>query len=246
MPANCLPATQDHAAFMTTRWSDVLRAGGRGTAGSAEALETLCRAYWPPLYAFVRRDGHSPHDAKDIVQAFLAHLLCRNDFANVSPDKGRFRSFLLMALKHFLASRTRTRTAQKRGGYRPAVSIHIDNAEIICEPELADTLTPDKAFDRRWARTILARALERLRGEYRSPQQQRLFKALEPSLVEGGRVWNEAQLAAELGVTSGALAVAATRLRQRYRALLETEVAETLSNAADLAEEMRALREAWL
>lgn len=246
VPANALSPARDHATFMTTRWSEVLRAGRKESVGVTEALDTLCRAYWPPLYAFVRRDGHSPHDAKDIVQAFLAHLLGRNDLANVSPEKGRFRSFLLTALKHFLASWARARTAQKRGGNHYPLSIHIDNAEVICEPELADTLTPDKAFDRHWARTILARALERLRDGYRSPQQQRLFKALEPSLVEGGRVRNEKEVAAKLGVTTGALAVAATRLRQRYRSLLEAEVAETLSDTADLGEEMRALRGAWL
>jgi RNA polymerase sigma-70 factor (ECF subfamily) len=208
-------------------------------------LEALCRAYWPPLYAYVRRDGHSPEEAQDLVQAFIAHLLRRNDLATVSPEKGRFRSFLLTALKHFIVSTARAQNALKRGGGQEALSLQMDNAETLCGAEMADQLTPDKAFDRRWAQTLLARALEQLHREHGSPQQQRLFRALEPSLTEGGRVRNEAALAAELGVSTGALAAAASRLRQRYRALLEREVAETLANPTDLAEELRALREAW-
>lgn len=211
----------------------------------ARALDTLCRAYWPPLYAYVRRDGRSPHEAQDLVQEFISLLLRRNDLASVSPAKGRFRSFLLASLKHFLVSHARTENARKRGGDAEVLSLEAEQAESFCRAELTDGLTPDRAFDRHWARTVMARALERLRAEHQTPSQRRLFTALEPALTDSARVTNQAALAAELGISPGALAVAATRLRQRYRALLGNEVTQTLTNAADLTEEMRALREAW-
>ncbi len=233
------------AEFTTTQWSQVLLASRRCSPHAEKALDTLCRLYWPPLYAYVRRDGYSVEESQDIVQGFVAHLLSRDDLARVSPEKGRFRSFLLTALKHFIVTCIRAARAQKRGGGQQILSFDLEDAESICGLELADTLTPDKAFDRRWARMILARALEQLGDEYRSPSQRRLFRVVEPSLAEGGRVRNEAALAAELGLSAGALAVAATRLRRRYRTLLEREVAQTLTKRADLGEEMRALRQAW-
>jgi RNA polymerase sigma-70 factor (ECF subfamily) len=219
---------------------------GRGTSPEGrDALEVLCRTYWPPLYAYVRRDGHSPHDAQDLVQEFIAQVLRRNDLATVGPEKGRFRSFLLSALKNFLVSRGRAAQALKRGGGAEVLSLDDENAEAVCAAELADHLTSDKAFDRRWARMILARALERLQAEHRSPQQTQLFAALQTSLMDGSRVYRMAELAAELGTSPGALAVAATRLRQRYRAFVEDEVMQTVASPTELAAEMRVLREAW-
>jgi DNA-directed RNA polymerase specialized sigma24 family protein len=202
--------------------------------------------YWPPLYAYVRRDGLSPHDAQDVVQDFIAHLLEREDLKGLSPAVGRCRSFLLAALKNFLVSRVRREQALKRGGGRQILRIDADEAEKSSAAELADRGTPAQAFDRSWARSLMACAFERLRAEHRSPQQARMFAALQSVLLEGGRVPQETALANELGVSAGALAVAATRLRQRYRALIEDEVRQTLANPADLAEEMRALRSAWL
>lgn len=239
-------APRSHALFPTTQWSAVLSAGIRDNAAAGEAMTQLCRAYWPPLYAFARRSGLALHDAQDLVQGFIAHLLAREGLAGVAPHKGRFRSFLLTGLRNFQTSQARAQLAQKRGGNSETISLDFQNAETLCAPELTDHLSPDRAFDRHWARTVMRRALDRLAAEYRQPRQQKLFTALRPVLMDGGRVQGEATLAAELGLSPGALAVAATRLRQRYRALLEDEVAQTLGDTGDLAEELRALREAWL
>jgi RNA polymerase sigma-70 factor (ECF subfamily) len=236
------PWTRQH--FVTTHWSLIFKARSEGP-DAAMALDQLCRTYWPPLFVYARRDGLSPHDAQDAVQGFIAHLLARQDLNTVSPERGKFRSFLLAAFKHFLVSRLRGESAAKRGGDAVAVRLDADTLETICAPELADAGTPDKAFDRTWAHNLMARALQRLGAEHRTPRQARLFTALQPTLMDGGRVSREAELATQLGLTPGALAVAATRLRRRYRALIEDEVKQTLADPADLAEEMRALWLAW-
>lgn len=230
--------------FVTTHWSLIL-ATRRDGQEAATALERLCQTYWTPLFVYARRDGLSPHDAQDAVQSFIVHLLERRDLNSVSPEKGRFRSFLLSAFKNFLVSKIRSDNAAKRGGGTIAIPLEHDPMAESCAKELADSATPDKAFDRAWAQKLMSRALERLAAEHRSPSQARLFSALRPSLMEGGRVTQEAEIAARLGLTPGALAVAATRLRRRYRALIEDEVTQTLENPADLAEEMRALWQAW-
>jgi RNA polymerase sigma-70 factor (ECF subfamily) len=231
-------------AFVTTQWSLILTAQGAGP-DAATALDDLCRDYWPPLFVYARRDGLSTEDAQDAVQGFIAHLLARNDLRHVAPEKGRFRSFLLAAFKHFLVSRCRSENAGKRGGGSVVVSLDVDELVGVDEAELADSASPDKAFDRSWARHLMARAMERLGRDHGTPQQARLFAALRPSLMDGGRLVQAAELAAGLGVTPGALAVAATRLRRRYRSLIEDEVRRTLADPANLAEEMRALWSAW-
>lgn len=230
--------------FLTTHWTLILAARDDGLAGRA-ALEQLCKNYWPPLFVYARRNGHTPHDAQDVVQSFLSHLLARQDLNSVAPEKGRFRSFLLTAFKNFIISGVRRENATKRGGQ--AISANLDEMEMegLCAPELADSLSPDKAFDRAWARQLMARALQRLSSEHQTPAQARLFAALQSTLTDGGRVVQEAETATRLGLTPGALAVAATRLRRRYRALIEDEVKQTLANPADLAEELRGLWLAW-
>ncbi len=222
-----------------------MRAAEGHSPETPDALEALCATYWPPLYAYARRDGLSPHDAQDAIQDFVNHLLRRNDLASVSPDKGRFRSFLLAALKNFLVSRARKEQSLKRGGDAERVFLDVQDAEVLCQSELTERLSPDKAFDRRWAHTIMALALERLRDEHKSPQQAKLFAALQPVLADGGRLENQSALAAQIGVTPGALATAASRLRQRYRALVEDEVRRTVEKSADVDQELQALREAW-
>ncbi len=230
--------------FVTTHWSLILTARGEGPDASA-ALERLCQTYWPPLFIYARRDGMSPHDAQDAVQAFISHLLARQDLHGVSPAHGRFRSFLLAAFKNFIVSRARYDKAIKRGGNAVAISLDTVALESAGVPELADASAPDSAYDRAWARNLMSRALQRLEAEHRGPSQVRVFAALRSTLMEGGRVVQEAELAARLGLSPGALAVAASRLRRRYRALIEDEVKQTLSNPADLEEEMRALWMAW-
>lgn len=245
MTVNQQKTTIAGTEFLTTAWSVVLRAGQDKCRGTAQALEALCRTYWPPLYAYARRQGLTPQDAQDATQEFISNLLRRNDLASVSPEKGRFRSFLLAALKNFLVSRWRTERALKRGGQSEFVVLDSGEAEKLCQPELIDQLSPEKAFDRRWAITVMACALDRLCAEHQSPEQARLFAALQPVLAGSGRMENQIAMAGELGVTPGALATAATRLRRRYRTLIEDEVGRTLEKPADLAEELRALREAW-
>ena len=235
----------ENSIFPTTQWSVVLAAGDVDNPTAAEAMAILCQAYWPPLYAFARRSGLVPHDAQDLVQGFIAQLLERDSLANAVPEKGRYRSFLLTGLRNFQTSQARANLALKRGGGAQSVPIDFQNAETLCAPELVEGLSPDRAFDRHWARTVMRRALDRLAAEHRHPRQQQLFAALRPVLMDGGRVRGEASVAAELGMSTGALAVAATRLRQRYRALLEDEVAQTLGNTTDLAEELQTLRKAW-
>jgi len=235
-----------HGVFETTRWSEILLAG-RGKSEDADlALARLCETYWPPLYAFARRDGLDRHAAQDAVQGFLARILARDDITRAAPERGRFRSFLVASFKNFLASLARADHAQKRGGGVQAITIDEGSAEGLCAPELIESLTPDRAFDRQWARTVMSRALERLRAEHTAPQPARIFAALQPALTESGRLTNAEALAAELGTTPGALATAATRLRRRYRDLIEDEVAQTLDDRADLAGELQALRAAWL
>lgn len=233
------------AAFFSTQWSVVSQAAAGDSLEAAHALEALCTTYWPPLYAFARRAGLSAHDAQDAIQDFINQLLRRNDLSSVSPEKGRFRSFLLAALKNFLVSRARKEQTLKRGGDSERICLDAENAEVLCQPELADQLSPDKAFDRRWAQIIMAVALERLRDEHKSPPQAKLFAALQPVLADGGRLEHQSELAAQIGITPGALATAATRLRQRYRALVEDEVRRTVAKPADVGQELQALREAW-
>jgi RNA polymerase sigma-70 factor (ECF subfamily) len=245
MSANQQKTTIAGAEFSTTEWTVVLQAGQDQCAASTQALEALCRTYWPPLYSYVRRQGLTPQDAQDATQEFIGNLLRRNDLAAVSPEKGRFRCFLLGALKNFLVSRWRTEQALKRGGQCEFVVLELGEAEKLCQPELIDQLSPEKAFDRRWAMTVMACALDRLRSEHQSPDQARLFVALQPVLAGSGRMEQQADTAGQLGVTPGALATAATRLRHRYRSLIEDEVRRTLEKPADLAEELRVLREAW-
>ncbi len=230
--------------FDSTQWSQVILAGGDSPEAQT-ALERLCRIYWPPLYAFARRHGLDQHNAQDAVQGFLTRLLARRDIATADRERGRFRAFLVRSFKNHLASQARAETAQKRGGGVQMIQIELAGAEGICAPELAESLTPDRAFDRSWARALMARALDRLRAEHATPQQARLFSALEPTLADAGKLENTLAVAEELGTTRGALATAATRLRRRYREIIRDEVARTLENPADLEAEMRALREAW-
>lgn len=231
-------------AFITTHWSLIFASREPGRTGS-DALDRLCRIYWPPLFAYARRDGLSLHDAEDAVQAFLSRLLARNDFDALQPEKGRFRSFLIKAFKNFLVSRARGEQSSKRGGGTTILALHTEALEASLQSSRLDDPPPDKAFDREWARQLMGRALERLAEQHRSPNQARLFASLKQVLVEGDSLRDAAGLANRLGISPGALATAATRLRQRYRALIEDEVRQTLLDPKDLQEELRTLWSAW-
>jgi RNA polymerase sigma factor (sigma-70 family) len=232
--------SQLHSEFPVTCWSLILQASSSPSAATREALEELCRAYWPPLYAYLRRSGHDPDAAKDVVQGYLARLIEREDLEAVGPDKGRFRSYLLAGLRNFSISEVRREHAQKRGGGAEVVSINAEEAESGCGLLLDREMTPDQAFDQRWAETILQHAIEALRQEYIARGKRELFEALKPSLT-GGAAEDRAALGRELAMTPGAVAVAVHRLRLRLRELVRLEVAQTVESVAMIDEEMRDL-----
>jgi RNA polymerase sigma-70 factor (ECF subfamily) len=247
-----MPATRDparpadspaprQARFATTRWSIVLRAGRPDAPEAGDALGRLCRTYWYPLYARVRRQGYSAHDAQDLTQGFFARLLGSDLIARADPARGKFRSFVLTALKHFIVDEWDKARAQKRGGGQAAVSFDADAAEKRFHAEPADEAAPDRAFDRQWALVLLGEVLNRLEGEYRDASKARQFAILKAALTGPRETQPYARLAAELGTSEGAVKIAVHRLRQRYRALLEQEIAQTVASPAEAAEELNHL-----
>jgi RNA polymerase sigma factor (sigma-70 family) len=227
--------------FVTTHWSLVLSARDKNSPQSAAALEKLCRSYWYPLYAYVRRRGHSPEDAQDLTQAFFARLLERHWVGNADQQKGRFRSFLLSAMNHFLADEWDKARAQKRGGGVMPVPLQFDTAETRYDHEPADPVTPEQNYERRWALTLLDEVLRRLRSEYEQEGKAELFAALNPCLVGDRTAQPYAGLAVKLGVSEGTVKSAVHRLRQRYRQLLHDEIADTVAEPGEVDEELHHL-----
>jgi len=215
----------------------VLRAGG-SSPKARDALSSLCAAYWYPLYAYVRRQGHSAHDAQDLTQEFFARLLDRGGVGGVAPDLGRFRTWLLAALQHFLINEWHRARAQKRGGGALHLSMD-DDAEARYLREPADPLTAEKLFDRRWALTLLDRVLTRLGAEMAETGKTAHFEALKFCLSGGKRAY--ADVASTLGMTEGAVKVAVHRLRERYRALIRAEILETVADPGEVEAELRDL-----
>lgn len=226
-------------AFVTTHWS-VVAAAGRGDAPDAlAALESLCTTYWYPLYAYVRRRGYSVEDAQDLTQEFFARVLARQWVADADRAKGRFRTFLLTALSHFLANEWDRAHARKRGGGARPLALQFDTAETRYGLEPADPLTPERCFERRWALTLLEEVLGRLRAEYEHGGRSDWFAALHPCLMGSRESQPYAELAAKLKMTEGAVKVAVHRLRARYRELLREEIAKTVSSPSEVDEELR-------
>lgn len=224
--------------FLTTHWSVVMGARAADSKRARAALETLCRTYWYPLYAFVRRFGHSPHDAEDLVQSFFAQCLEKDYLRAADREKGRFRSFLLTALKRFLANESERARARKRGGGHQLISLDAEERYAL---EPAHQLSADKLFERRWALTLLEKVLNRLQAEQEAAGRLDTFKELQPFLTAAGRGTPYAELAARLGTNEGAIKVAVHRLRRRYRELLEQEIANTVATPAEIDEERRYL-----
>lgn len=226
--------------FATTRWSVVLAAGRVDAEVSGPALEELCRAYWRPLYAFVRRQGRDPEEARDLTQEFFALLLTRDDLARVGPEKGRFRTFLLTALSHFLANDWNRARRLKRGGGAVPLSIEGDAEEWLAR-EPAHQETPERAYERRWALTLLEQAMGRLRAECVAQGRGDLFSALQGALdgtkAEGGL----GAVGAPLGLSEGATKTALHRLRRRYAEMLREIVAETVGRPEEVEAELRDL-----
>ena len=226
-------------SFSATRWSVVLAAAGEAD----DALATLCRAYWYPLYAFLRRQGLSTHDAEDVTQGFFAHLLGKSALTHVDPAKGRFRTFLLASLKHFLADERDRADAQKRGGGQANISLDACDAEERYALEPCDDFSPDRLFDRRWAIAVTEQALARLESEYSAAGKGALFSALKPLLTAPGTARPYSEVCAEFGMNEGALKTAVHRLRQRYGAALRAEIAETVGTEEEIDDELRHLLE---
>ena len=230
--------------FDTTHWSVITLAGDARSPQSAAALEKLCRTYWPPLYAFIRRQGHTEEDAQDLTQEFFARLLERNEFESVDPRKGKFRTFLLAALTHFLSNQRDRDRAAKRGGGQKIISLDEIKSEQLRHLEPASDLSPDKLFDARWAMTVLEQALTELRCELSANGKSAHFDELKGFLTAdpGNRDYSVA--ATRLGATPQSVAVTVYRLRQRYRELVRAEVAHTVCSPLEVDEEMRHLLEA--
>jgi RNA polymerase sigma factor (sigma-70 family) len=226
------------ARFPTTRWSRVIRASDSADPGARTALEELCRDYWFPLYAFVRRHGLSPHEAEDIVQGFLADLIERGHMASMDQSKGRFRSFLRAACEHYLANRRDHDRAAKRGGGVTIVSINRLDAESRYDREPAQELTAERLFERRWALTVLSRVLGRLEDEAVLAGKGVLFARLSPVLQGDKLAPSYAAIGAELAMSDGAVRVAAHRLRARYRELLREEVGRTTDDQTAIDSEI--------
>jgi RNA polymerase sigma-70 factor (ECF subfamily) len=224
--------------FATTHWSVVLSAGRRDTTRASAALEKLCQTYWFPLYAYVRRRGHSAHDAEDLTQSFFACLLQRQSFANADPGKGRFRSFILGAMNHFLAKEWTKLQAQKRGGGQQVLSFDTQLGEERLGWEGAAGLTPDQAFDREWATALLERVLSLLEADYRREEKGDVFEALKQTLAGSRDAQPYNALAARLKMSEGAVKTAVHRLRKRYRQLLEAEISNTVASPQDVKEEL--------
>jgi RNA polymerase sigma-70 factor (ECF subfamily) len=229
------------ANFGQTHWSVVVAARGGDSPDARAAMEKLCRNYWLPIYAFVRRQGHSPPDAQDLTQEFFARLLGKNFLWGVDRSKGKFRSFLLGALKHFLANEWDRAGAQKRGGAYTFIPIDAASAETSCWLEPADNSSADKVFERRWALALLDQVLRRLREDYVQHGKEDLFEQLKPVLTETSRAVRYADIAARIGASEGAVKVAVHRLRLRYRELLRAEIAETVASEAEIDDEIRSL-----
>jgi RNA polymerase sigma-70 factor (ECF subfamily) len=231
--------------FATTRWTLVLAAGRRSAPHADVALEELCRTYWYPLYVYVRRHTATREDAEDLTQSFFARFLERNYLEKLSSEKGKFRAFLLAALKHFLANEWDHANRQKRGGGARPLSLDLQEADTRYQINLADNLSPDKLYDRAWAVTLLERVITRLRVESGQEGKAELFEQLKPFLMAGKGAIPYAEAATALRLSEGAVRVAVHRLRRRYRELLREEIGQTLSDPAQADEEIQALFSAF-
>ena len=227
--------------FVTTRWTVVLAAADRSTPQAERAMEEICQTYWFPLYAYIRRRGHSPEDAEDLTQAFFRQLLEHHWIADADREKGRLRAFLITALKHFLAKEWRRASAQKRGGGQRILSLDSSIAEGRYASNETPQLEAESLFDRQWALTLLELTMKQLENEYVDAGKAADFSKLKEGLVISHQAINYPSLSAELDMTEGAVRVAVHRMRKRFRELYRTEVAQTLPPGTDLDEELRHL-----
>jgi RNA polymerase sigma-70 factor (ECF subfamily) len=233
------------AWFVTTHWSVVLSAQDPYCSRSRDALESLCRTYWYPLYSYARRGGHSPPDAEDLTQGFFVRLLEKDYLKAAAREKGRFRTFLLVALKRYLANQWDRQHAQKRGGFAPVVQIDQNLAESRFASEPAYNLPADLLFDRQWAMTLLDRTMTQLQQEYVASGRAQLFDYLRNCLTKEESALPYAEIAGRLKLTEAAVKMAVHRLRGRYREILQHEIAQTVSTPEEIEEEIRHLFSAF-
>ncbi len=238
---HALPATAHEGVFATTHWSVVLAAGERNNSEAAAALEALCRAYWYPLYVFVRREGHTPENAQDLTQDFFYRLLEKDYIGNADRRRGKFRTFLLVSLKHFLINEWKRSGRLKRGGALIAFSFDSEEVEERYSAEQMDASDPVHSYDRQWAVALIEQVLSRLRGEYGAADKAELFTALKAFVWGETDVASYAEIGRRLNLSEGNVKVAVHRLRQRFREVLRAEVAQTVNRPEDVEEELRYL-----
>lgn len=235
------PPAADNVRFGNTQWSMILRAADPGADGFGPALQELCQAYWQPLYAFVRRSGRAPQDAEDLTQAFFARLLEKNFLAAADPHKGRFRSFLLVTLKRFLANEYERENAVKRGGLEAFVAINAALAESHLGGDLARHESPDTLLDKQWAIALLGHVMARLQSEYIESGRAALFQHLRASITRDDDAIGYAEIAKHHRTTPAAIKMAAMRLRARYQVILREEIARTVASTDEIEDEIRHL-----
>jgi RNA polymerase sigma factor (sigma-70 family) len=231
----------DARRFVTTPWTEVLLARDQETPGAREALEQLCRLYWFPLYAHIRQSVNDPHNAEDLTQEFFRLLIEKNYLGAVDRERGKFRSFLLVAVKRFLINAHKHANRQKRGGGQAHISLDVELAESRLNSELATGLSPEEIFERRWARAILDQTTARLHNEYAASGKSAIFDALNGFLTDESRFGDYAEVAKQLGMTASTVAVTVHRLRTRYKQLVREAVRPTVANPAEVDDEMRHL-----
>jgi RNA polymerase sigma-70 factor (ECF subfamily) len=230
-------------AFVTTRWSLVCAAAEGASAVHVGALEELCHAYWKPLYAFVRRSGYSPDDARDLTQAFFGRLLERGTLTHARAERGRFRTFLLAVLRNFLADQHDRSKARKRGGGVEFIDFNDPQLEDQCQAQLTASRTPDTVFDRQWAMVVLERASTRLREEFAARGREKVFSQLKGFLLTDVDREKFQEACAQAGITLNNGRVTLHRLRERFPAIIREEVAQTVRSPAELETELRYLLE---
>jgi RNA polymerase sigma-70 factor (ECF subfamily) len=228
-------------SFETTRWSLVIAARSDDSSAARAALATLCETYWYPLYAYVRRRGTSPDDARDLTQGFFTSLLERRDFEHVRQERGRFRAFLLASLQHFLSNDAAHRRTQKRGGGITFLPLAFDEAEGRYRVEPEEAVTPETLYERRWALTVIDRVLGELRREWVASGRESEFDELKSCLLGVNPSGGYAAIAARLGTSEGAVKTAVHRLRRKFQAGLRQDIAETVSDPTDIDDEIRYL-----
>jgi RNA polymerase sigma-70 factor (ECF subfamily) len=235
------PASQSAAWFATTHWSVVLDAKGNDSPRANEALEELCQIYWPPVYAFIRRNGFNPADAQDLTQEFFYRLMSKEYLGHLQDQRGKFRSFLLTFVKHFLSDERDKAAAQKRGGGQTLFSLSDTAGEDLFQVETATQSSPDQLFERNWAQTVLQQALHRLAKEYRDSGKADLYEKLKDVQPGEHGPLSYAEIGLGLGMSETAVKSAVHRLRRRHREILREEIAHTVTRPEDVDDEIRYL-----